>query len=338
MFSDEALASLEQETEKNYSKFRLAKHLAGIIPIGTRATTNYGAPWHESLTLLAPKYTAIHRAVAECARIGCDSIWIVSPFTLQPLVREVVGEFVRERKRISYSLDGSLASHKRATDVPIYYLGMPKEAAYVGEGQGYAILFGARKIDYIVHTTSEYLSPDKFWIAFPHGVYEHRFLDRLQKVVRRTDCNLFLSYDSDTIRDGKPMGFSLKTTDISGLVAYYRKDHFYRNLHSFEYQSRYRLFMRERQKRVTLEDVFKYLTIEPDRDIVLELPWYSQIEKFEGYRQYMSTNAKLLKRDGNVYYVAPKWFRRLEEFSEFLENYDTVERQVEQDVRSSTEV
>lgn len=309
-----------------------ANHLAGIIPIGSVPTAGLGMPWHETLMPVAPHYSAIQRAVVECAILGCNTIWIVSSIKLQPLVREHLGELIRDQKAIGLPLERkifykSLRFKRKLVlarlDIPIYYIAYPQAASASAEGAAFAILYGITKIKQISSEFSKLLAPEKYWISFPHGVHDSEFLISLRDIVRRTEVNTFLAYESETIRDGKLLGFSFKNDDLTKFRSVYHRK--YQKSHeTFDYreQSASRFKHSRRKVKVLLEDVFKELTVEPGRDIVLELPWYSQIDSWEGYCSYLATNAKKLERT-NLLFASPRWQRRLIEFDELLKNMDS---------------
>ena len=61
-----------------------AFHLAGVIPVSVEQS-DFGMEWSDCLTPIAPNYTAIERAVTECAWAGCETIWIVCNDDVSPL-------------------------------------------------------------------------------------------------------------------------------------------------------------------------------------------------------------------------------------------------------------
>ena len=71
----------------------LSYHLAGIIPVaGMPANINLELP--NCMAMIAENYTALERAVFECACAGCESIWVTVNDDWMPLIRKRIGEYV----------------------------------------------------------------------------------------------------------------------------------------------------------------------------------------------------------------------------------------------------
>ena len=79
-------------------------HLAGIIPIAGQPL-DFEFPWHDCMTPIAANFLAIERAVLECATAGCETIWIVCPSDMQPLLKYRLGEMVQDPVWISRKFD-----------------------------------------------------------------------------------------------------------------------------------------------------------------------------------------------------------------------------------------
>ena len=77
--------------ERNHQAF----HLAGIIPVHGQEF-DFGFDWHDTLMPIAPNYTAVERAVVECAYAGCSTIWIVVSDEMEPLIRYRIGDYVQD--------------------------------------------------------------------------------------------------------------------------------------------------------------------------------------------------------------------------------------------------
>ena len=59
---------------KNHDKKTF--HLAGIVPVAGKES-DFGFEWSGCMMPIASNYTAVERAVVECAWAGCETIWII---------------------------------------------------------------------------------------------------------------------------------------------------------------------------------------------------------------------------------------------------------------------
>ena len=70
------------------------------------------------MTPIAPNFLAIERAVLECATAGCETIWIVCPSDMQPLLKYRLGEMVQDPVWISRKFDVFPSESRK--QIPIY--------------------------------------------------------------------------------------------------------------------------------------------------------------------------------------------------------------------------
>jgi hypothetical protein len=94
-------------------------HLAGIIPV-EQGTSKFKMDWHDSLTPIAPGYTAIEHSVYECAMAGCHTIWISAAEDVTPLIRRRIGgiydvKILRQHRASIISEDNILLSANNLT-------------------------------------------------------------------------------------------------------------------------------------------------------------------------------------------------------------------------------
>ena len=78
---------MEVTRENNTNYF----HLAGIIPVAGQAL-DFDQLWPDCMMPIAPNYTLIEAAVAECAWAGCDTIWIICNDDIAPAIKKKIGE------------------------------------------------------------------------------------------------------------------------------------------------------------------------------------------------------------------------------------------------------
>ena len=66
-------------------------HLAGIVPVAGQGL-DFNQIWPDCLTPIAPDFSLLEAAVAECAWAGCDTIWIICNDDIGPLVKKKIGD------------------------------------------------------------------------------------------------------------------------------------------------------------------------------------------------------------------------------------------------------
>ena len=81
----------------------LSFHLAGIVPVAGQKL-DFDFPWHDCLQPIAQNYLAVERAVVECAYAGCETIWITIGDGQEPLIRDLLGDFVGTLLRLCWDL------------------------------------------------------------------------------------------------------------------------------------------------------------------------------------------------------------------------------------------
>ena len=101
-------------------------NLAGIIPTAGQSL-DFNFPWHDSLIPVGHNYLAVEKAVFDCAMAGCDTIWIVCPKDMQPLIRYRLGDYVVDPWRFYHELHFS--GKPKTREISIYYVAaLPKDA------------------------------------------------------------------------------------------------------------------------------------------------------------------------------------------------------------------
>ena len=109
---------------KEVSHSHNRNHVVGIIPCHTYKPLDFNFKWHDSLMPLAPDYTIVQHAIYQAAFSGCDSIWVVINKKTRPLMRHIIGDFVRDTKKLKPLINEQegLTAHIRM--IPIYYIGL----------------------------------------------------------------------------------------------------------------------------------------------------------------------------------------------------------------------
>lgn len=272
------------------------KHIAGIVPIAGQRRADYIFPWHDCLMPLSKDYYAIERAVYECAIVGCDVIWIVSDMEFQPLVKEIVGSWILDplqmnrENRIKETFE-----HRR---IPIYYLPIHPKDRERRDCLAWSVLYGAAVANKFARRISLKVETDKFWVAFPHGVYDPEFLRFFREGERRNfiqNKNIILTHNGESIINGSQLGFSITKEQVSATTKNFRNmevghqfvdDHGKRRKRSELESFTGRFFSLDK----VFENVYGDDSVEK-----IEVKQAHQISTFAGYRQLMGSNINLEK-------------------------------------------
>ena len=99
-------------------------------------------------------YTAIERAVYECAMAGCKTIWIVANDDLAPLVRALIGEWTYDP--VYYSRPSKFNSEQRR-EIPIYYVPIHPKDRERRDSYGWSVLYGIHSAWRVANNVSKWI-------------------------------------------------------------------------------------------------------------------------------------------------------------------------------------
>lgn len=255
-------------------------HLAGIVPLISESG-DFGMMWDDSLTPIAPNYTAIERAVVEAAWAGCETIWIVANDDVSPLIKHRLGEWIQDPRFLGF--------RKRADDkrIPIFYIPLKAKDRGVRDCLPWNILYGTWAAYWVCRRLSKWVIPDRYYVSFPYGVYYEDSPNIIREEIS-TDKPFYFSHNGKTVKDGKYLGFT------------YTGEQF------IKYKSLLRTFKYDAIK-LKLEDIFGSDIIEKEATI-LEVPWYYSIDSWEGYREYLgSEDSAEIKHPGKEIIPIRQW-------------------------------
>ncbi len=257
--------------------FPRIRHMAGVIPVAN-LDCDFGFVWHDCLQPIGPKYTAVERAVVECGQAGCNSIWVVCNEDMQPLIRHVLGEYVYDPKKVRRT------TFRRV--IPIYYVPIHPKDWWKRDSYGWSILWGALQAFRISERMSRWITPKRYYVAFPYGLYDP-YLVRPFRVLLKQQCDnnqVFLRHNGKTIRDGEYLGFSFDAKDWS---------RYYRTIRDNSTDSRPRGDERFTGRFFPLDFIFSTAAIEDPENTVLELPWYYRIDSWAGLKRFYQSDHEL---------------------------------------------
>tara|TARA_Y100000034_G_scaffold80105_1_gene96123 strand:- start:294 stop:1181 length:888 start_codon:yes stop_codon:yes gene_type:complete len=269
-------------------------HQAGIVPVAGQPL-DFNFPWHDSLQPIAQNYLAVERAVVECAYAGCDTIWIVCHNDMQPLIRHRLGEYVQDPVYLyrKYNVEPLNESRK---PIPLYYVPIHPKDRFKRDCLAWSVLYGAKASYYTSKQVSKWTVPNKYYVAFPYGVYEPEILREHRKEIA-SDKGFLLSYCGKTVRDNEYLGFTFDSEDFVRFRKEMREKGTgakvpNQQVKTGEIPSKI-LPLEERwsARFFSLDKIFGSVTI--NKVETVELPWYWNIDNWEGLKEFLSSGDEI---------------------------------------------
>lgn len=262
-------------------------HLAGIVPVAGQPL-DFEYPWHDSLMPLSPNYLAIERAVLECAWAGCETIWIICNDDMQPLIRYRLGDYVYDPVMLGRNYGIKPTDERKP--ITIYYTPVHPKDRNKRDCLAWSVLYGAMIAFDISKKISRWVAPDRYYVAFPYGVYEPEVLRPFRnQISSRRD--FFLSYKDRTVREGEYLGFTFDAASHSEYVKVVRSgtgDKIPGQHRSGEIPTeRLPLHKKWSARFFSLDKVFKPAKVEGA--VVADVDWYYKIDSWDGFCKYVGS-------------------------------------------------
>jgi len=270
-----------EKGKQNSSSF----HLAGIVPVAGQPL-NFDFPWHDCMQPIARDYLAVERAVWECAYAGCETIWVVCHDEMQPLIKYRLGSYVHDP--INYFNSNLQIPTAKQREIPIYYVPIHPKDRDKRDCLGWSVLYGALTSYWLSKTISIWTIPDKFYVAFPYGVYQPEILKASRRKISSKKA-FFLSYNNKTVKNGEYLGFTFDADDFKACYKVIREEG------TGEYDgykpknpNAKRLSKEERwsARFFSLDKIFNPVKIEDVN--LLELSWYYNIDNWDNLRAFLA--------------------------------------------------
>lgn len=259
-------------------------------------------PWHDSLQPIAADYLAVERAVVECACASCKTIWIVCHDDMQPLLRHRLGDYLGDPTAMHRSkFAGYPEFHKEY--IPIFYVPIHPLDRKRRDCLGWSVLHGALTADDASRAISKWIRPDKFYVAFPYGIYDPGIPFHHRKHLLRGG-RFFITHEGKTVTDGEYLGFTLTLEDVKIISRRVKKEGTGRWCPDQPMEERrYGLYAtiplppheRNSARNFPLDYVFRFYDIKEEEKV--ETDWYYNIGSWDGLCKYLgSEERKLIKR------------------------------------------
>ncbi len=258
-------------------------HIAGVVPVNGQPL-DFGFPWHDCLQPIAKNFLAVERAVLECAYAGCNTIWIICPPNMQPLIRYRLGDFIEDPKVYNEKMHDTWSKNKQR---PIYYVpGSPKDQNE-RDSLVWNIIYGCKKIQNISQNIAKWLVPIKYYISFPYGVHPPSFIADYRSELEKNKRTL-LTLNNKSIKNGDFISACIDQKDIKYLYNTFRSKSVNEwvacnNPNNKMGLARLPLEQRYTGRFLTLKDIFENIDLTDSQDSVnLEVPWHYNINTWEG--------------------------------------------------------
>lgn len=252
-------------------------HRVGIIPV-SGGDNNLYLPFHDSLCSIGQDFLAIERSVLECSEVGCQSIWIICPSSIEPLIRSRVGEAVEDaltKKRSEYQKSHTTVPNWLVKDtiyqIPIYYVRMP-----IVENLNYsrAIFECAKKACQVSESFSKYIVPSHFYVSFPMTVFYSPILSNIAGELSNYN-RFFVRNNGKTMKDGNHYSFQFSIWDYWKIR---------RHLLNAETTN----LSNPDSKHFSIEKIFSHLK-QDEKSLFYDVEWIYEIKDWETYCEYMES-------------------------------------------------
>jgi len=262
-------------------------HLAGIIPIANFNDT-FGVAYPWCLLPVDEGFSMIQKSIFECAIAGCQTIWIVANDDMAPIIRKTIGEWTYDP--VYYYRKEKFYKDKRR-EIPIYYVPIHPKDRERRDSYGWSALFGIHSAWYVSSRLSKWITPEKYYISFPHSAFNIYSLREHRQTISHHENNFFLSHNGETVKNNKHMSFTMFGEDFKNCRRYVNKEttHTYHNLKDGEKYPSKKLPIEERwsARRFEIQKVFSQ--VDSENSNTIELDWHWDIGNWDGYRQYLSS-------------------------------------------------
>ena len=191
---------MEVTREDNTTYF----HLAGIVPVAGQPL-DFKQPWPDCMMPIAPDFSLLEAAVAECAWAGCDTIWIICNDDIGPLIKKRIGDFVGDPVWAYRKFDRYPDESKR--QIPVYYVPIHPKDRDKRDCLAWSVLHGSLTVFKIADELSRWVVPNKYYVSFPYGYFPAWQLREHRKTISSSK-NIFISSKGRNMKDNLYASFT----------------------------------------------------------------------------------------------------------------------------------
>jgi len=269
-------------TRENNTKYF---HLAGIVPVAGQ-TLDFNQLWPDCLMPIAPDFTLLEAAVAECAWAGCDTIWIICNDDIAGLIKKKIGDFVGDPVWAYRKFDKYPDESKR--QIPVYYVPIHPKDREKRDCLAWSVLHGSLTVFKIADELSHWLVPNKYYVSFPYGYFPAWQLREHRSVISSAK-NIYLTSNNKSMKDNFYCSFTFGKDEfiefrkvIKSGTGRWRPGVDYKEYDELPIEERWSARFFE------LEQVFAPFVTERAREIQIES--FYNIGSWQQYQRFMSEN------------------------------------------------
>jgi hypothetical protein len=262
-------------------------HLAGIVPVAG-PPLEFKMPWHDSLMPIAPDYLAVERAVYQCALAGCSTIWVVAHMGTHPLLRKRLGDSIRipEIKNLSEKHENNSYEIDKVRSASIFYVPVHPKDRDKRDSLSWNALYGANSAYRLCKFISKWVIPDKFFCCFPYGITDDTVIKN-NKQLLLSPQNVILSYNGETVKDGKYYHFTFKAEEYKKCRTFIR----FWVLNSHEGNTKLR--PKDYREAVNIPPAIAFSELDLTKYSVVECPWFYDISTWKSYSAFIGAGIEL---------------------------------------------
>jgi len=162
----------------------------------------------------------------------------------------------------------------------------------------WSVLYGALTSYNLSLTISKWLIPDKYYVAFPYGVYPPDVVKTQRKNISSKNPFFITSPEGLTVKNGEYLGFTFDAEDFK---------HCRRELRtkstgekeSWTDTERIPLEKRWSARYFSVKDVFMY--VNEDNSNKLELSWYYDVSSWDKLRSYLGSEHEVFRPNKTIF-------------------------------------
>ena len=246
-------------------------------------------------------YTAIERAVMECAAAGVDSIWITVRREHLTLLQKVLGDFIYD-PLFFFNMNNMKFPSDKQKRIPIFYCPMRVKDYGVKDSEAYGIINSAMCARKLGTKLSSQLEPSMYYVAFHDAIY-HPFVAMTNRPLINTHKNFYFNYNGKTFKDGEPLGFTINHEQLKACDAFVRNTgtRKYKTISEFKIGGTWQELLPKEERwsatKFTVDKVFEPVILEGN---TYSLKWFYNMNTWDGYRAYLASHCTLRRPNKEI--------------------------------------
>ena len=155
-------------------------------------------PYPDSLLPVAKDYTMIEAAIVEAAMAGCNTIWVVCNDNISPIIRHRIGDYIQDP--IYFYNNNSKFSSTNRRRIPIFWVPIHPKDRDKRDCLSWSVLHGALTSLKVSSQLSKWMTPDKYYVSFPYGIFDPRPLRNYRTKIR-SKTNFYVTTNHKSVQD-----------------------------------------------------------------------------------------------------------------------------------------